>query len=78
MGRLGFQVSVVEETAERVVLSTPTCPLRPLVAAHPDAAEVDAAMWAGLVAEAVGSPAIDVTDVRCETAGCLDGRGPVG
>jgi len=74
VGRLGFQVSVVEETAERIVLSTPTCPLRPLVAAHPEAAEADAAMWASLVAEAVGSSGAE--HVRCETAGCLDGRGP--
>jgi predicted ArsR family transcriptional regulator len=74
VGRLGFQVSVVETGPERVVLSTPTCPLRPLVAAHPEATEVDAAMWAGLVEGAFGG--VRAQDVRCETAGCFDGRGP--
>jgi predicted ArsR family transcriptional regulator len=72
-GKLGFQVSAVEVTADRIVLSTPTCPLRPVVSAHPEAAEVDAAMWAELVRHALGR---DAEDVRCETAGCLDGRGP--
>lgn len=41
---------------------TPTCPLRPLVAARPELAELDEGMWGGLV----GGRA------RCTVEGCLD------
>jgi predicted ArsR family transcriptional regulator len=71
IGDLGFQLSVVEVTNDRAILDTPTCPLRPLVAAHPEAGTVDAAMWSALVREALGRPA--AATVRCETAGCRDG-----
>jgi hypothetical protein len=69
---LGFQASVVEVGREHAVLATRTCPLRPLVAKRPDAAEVDRGMWSGLVAAAIDG-AGDAA-VECETADCLDGH----
>lgn len=68
VGRLGFQASVEEVTADGAVLATPTCPLRPLVRSHPEAAEIDRGMWSGLVARAAGAP---VGRVECETQDCL-------
>src|SRR5205085_9744863 len=66
---LGFQASVVEVGERDVVISTPTCPLRPLVRARPEAAEIDRGMWAGLAAEALDG--IEVESVDCETQDCL-------
>jgi len=54
---LGFQASV-----EDGVIATPTCPLRPLVVAHPNLAPIDEGMWAGLA----GGHA------TCKATGCLD------
>ena len=62
LGQLGFQATVEEASAERVTITTPTCPLRPLVVANPEAAAIDRAMWA----ELVGADS-------CETCDCLDG-----
>ena len=59
--RLGFQAA-----HEDGVLVTPTCPLRPLVAAQPQLAALDAGMWSGLV----GGRA------RCTVEGCLDPDAP--
>jgi len=59
--RLGFQA-----TREDDVIVTPTCPLRPLVAAQPTLAAVDEGMWAGLV----GGQA------TCAIEGCLDPTAP--
>jgi predicted ArsR family transcriptional regulator len=67
--RLGYQVSVVELDDQHAVLRTPTCPLRPLVRAHPEAARLDAGMWGGLAALAL--PGLQ-TAVRC--ADCADGN----
>jgi predicted ArsR family transcriptional regulator len=67
LGALGFQASVESVDAERAVLVTPTCPLRPLVVASPSARELDQGMWRGLVGEALR----DSGDVRCETNDCL-------
>jgi predicted ArsR family transcriptional regulator len=67
---LGYQASVVEVTAAGAVIATPTCPLRPLVRAHPEAAEIDRGMWAGLAASALAGT--EVTDVSCETRDCLE------
>ncbi|MDE3024219.1 MAG: hypothetical protein KGI93_01485, partial [Acidobacteriota bacterium] len=55
--RLGFQVA-----EEGGALLTPTCPLRPLVAARPGLAALDEGMWSGLA----GGRA------RCTAEGCLD------
>jgi predicted ArsR family transcriptional regulator len=67
VGRLGYQASVAEVAGARAVLSTATCPLRPLVRAHPKLAELDRSMWAALVGEA-----LDGADIVCETHRCLD------
>jgi predicted ArsR family transcriptional regulator len=54
---LGFQAA--HENGEIV---TPTCPLRPLVAAEPELAALDRGMWSGLIGG----------EVSCTTEGCLD------
>ena len=72
LGGLGFQASVESVEANRAVLVTPTCPLRPLVMAAPTAREVDQGMWRGLVEEALRRPA----EARCETHDCLSGDAP--
>jgi predicted ArsR family transcriptional regulator len=59
--RLGFQA-----TREGDVIVTPTCPLRPLVAAQPRIATLDEGMWTGLV----GGRA------SCTVEGCLDATSP--
>ena len=59
--RLGFQAA--HEDGEIV---TPTCPLRPLVVAHPRLAGMDEGMWRGLV----GGRA------TCTVNGCLDATSP--
>ena len=59
--RLGFQA-----TCEDDVIVTPTCPLRPLVAAQPQIAALDEGMWTGLV----GGRA------SCTVEGCLDPTSP--
>jgi len=70
LGRLGYQATLVEARAGLAVLQTPTCPLRPLVRAHPDATELDRGMWSGLTSVAL--PAIGTRAV-CED--CADGDG---
>jgi predicted ArsR family transcriptional regulator len=67
---LGFQASLRELDGDTAVIATPTCPLRPLVAARPEAAEIDRGMWAGLVERGVRG--IRAEHVACETADCLD------
>ena len=66
---LGYQAAVDEVTGDRAVIATPTCPLRPLVRARADAADVDRGMWAALAARAVSG--VDVSQVECETHDCL-------
>jgi predicted ArsR family transcriptional regulator len=72
VGRLGYQASVEEVTADGAVIATPTCPLRPLVRTRPEAAEIDRGMWSGLVAHASGAR---VAGVKCETQNCLADHG---
>ena len=67
---LGYQAAVTEVTENGAVIATPTCPLRPLVRAHPEAAEIDRGMWAGLAATALAGS--EVVDVSCETRDCLE------
>jgi predicted ArsR family transcriptional regulator len=67
--RLGYQAAVEEADEHGAVITTPTCPLRPLVAARPEAAEIDRGMWAGLAACALRDA--DVAEVTCETRDCL-------
>ncbi len=70
LGDLGYQVSVVDASLEHAVLATPTCPLRPLIRAHPGATELDRGMWSGLVTR--GLAGVQAGDVVCQTRGCLD------
>jgi predicted ArsR family transcriptional regulator len=67
---LGFQASLVEVDGDTAVIATPTCPLRPLVMARPEAAEIDRGMWAGLVERCLRG--VHAEDVACETANCLE------
>jgi predicted ArsR family transcriptional regulator len=67
VGRLGYQASVERVFADGAVVATPTCPLRPLVRALPEASEIDRGLWAGLTAAALGVP---VEGVACETCEC--------
>ena len=46
--RLGYQASLEHADEHGAVIATPTCPLRPLVRARPEAVEIDRGMWAGL------------------------------
>jgi predicted ArsR family transcriptional regulator len=66
---LGYQASVDEIREDGAVIATPTCPLRPLVRARPDAAEIDRGMWQGLAAHALEGVTVD--RVQCETRDCL-------
>jgi predicted ArsR family transcriptional regulator len=68
LGGLGYQASVAEVSGERAVITTATCPLRPLVRAHPGLATVDRGMWAALVARALEG--IDVGQIVCDTPAC--------
>jgi predicted ArsR family transcriptional regulator len=68
--RLGYQASVVEASATNALLRTPTCPLRPLVAARPEAAGLDCGMWAGLMASSLEG--VDASAVGCRGEHCLD------
>jgi predicted ArsR family transcriptional regulator len=70
LGRLGFQASVEEVGEDSVVFATPTCPLRPLVVARPELAEVDRGMWCGLLEAAVDG--VDAAEITCATRDCLD------
>jgi hypothetical protein len=67
---LGYQASVVEVSDRGAVIATPTCPLRPLVRSHPETAEIDRGMWAGLAAAALAGH--EVGEVLCETRDCFD------
>jgi hypothetical protein len=67
---LGFQAAVERIDGDTAVISTPTCPLRPLVAERADAAEIDRGMWAGLVER--GLRGGRAAAVECETHSCLE------
>lgn len=66
---LGFQTTLAEVTADGAVIETPTCPLRPLVRARPDAVEIDRGMWEGLAGRALEG--FEAATVECETRDCL-------
>jgi predicted ArsR family transcriptional regulator len=67
---LGFQATLEEIDGDTALIATPTCPLRPLLAEHPEAAHIDRGMWAGLVERGVRS--VRAEAVECETHACLD------
>ena len=68
LGGLGYQASIAEVAGEWAVITTATCPLRPLVRAHPELATLDRGMWAALVARAVEG--INVDQIVCDTPRC--------
>ena len=68
LGDLGYQASVAELSGERAVITTATCPLRPLVRAHPELAELDRGMWGALVERALAGA--DVGGIVCDTRNC--------
>jgi predicted ArsR family transcriptional regulator len=68
--RLGYQASLERADERGAVIATPTCPLRPLVRAQPEAVEIDRGMWAGLASAALEG--VEVGRVRCETRDCFD------
>jgi predicted ArsR family transcriptional regulator len=66
---LGYQASIESIDVSTAVLSTPTCPLRPLVRMHAEAAAIDRGMWAGLASRALGGGEAEAA--HCETHDCL-------
>lgn len=70
---LGFHATLDRIDGGIVVVGTPTCPLRPLVTKHPEAAVIDRGMWAGLVES--GIRGVRAGSVECETHSCLEGQG---
>jgi predicted ArsR family transcriptional regulator len=68
---LGYHAALERVDGETAVISTPTCPLRPLVTEHPEAALIDRGMWAGLVERGIRGAQAEAVD--CETHTCLDG-----
>jgi predicted ArsR family transcriptional regulator len=66
---LGYQATLETADENHAVIATPTCPLRPLVRAKPEAAEVDRGMWAGLASQALSGARVQ--HVECETRDCL-------
>jgi predicted ArsR family transcriptional regulator len=67
---LGFHAALERVDGDTAVISTPTCPLRPLVVERLEAAEVDRGMWAALVERGVRD--VLAEDVTCETHTCLE------
>jgi predicted ArsR family transcriptional regulator len=70
LGEIGFQARLEHLEDGRAEIVTPTCPLRPLVVANPAVAEVDHALWRGLVAAAIDD--VRVEDVACQTHDCVE------
>jgi hypothetical protein len=71
LGKLGFQATVSEVGEDSVTITTPTCPLRPLVMSSPKTAAIDRGMWMGLVGAYLRRRRCSIT---CETQDCLDGK----
>ena len=70
--RAGFQAAVVDAGDEEGLISTATCPLRPLVRASARGRELDHGLWEGLIARLFSPPA----KVVCETSRCHDNAEP--
>jgi predicted ArsR family transcriptional regulator len=68
MRRLGYQASVAELTDVDGIIRTPTCPLRPLLRAQPDLAELDRGMWEALLARALRGATVD--GISCDMRLC--------
>ena len=74
LGSLGFQVSVVSLEERSAELSSPTCPLRPLVAKCPGTNRIDQGMWAGLLESGVRG--LSASQILCETPRCQSSDQP--
>ena len=70
LGAVGFQARLEHLEDGHAEIVTPTCPLRPLVVANSAVAEIDHALWRGLIAAAVDD--LEVEDVGCVTHDCLE------
>jgi predicted ArsR family transcriptional regulator len=68
---LGFHAALDRVDGDTAVISTPTCPLRPLVTQRPEAAAIDCGMWSGLVERGMRGAVAEAVD--CEARSCLDG-----
>jgi predicted ArsR family transcriptional regulator len=68
LGSLGYQASVTEVSGNRALITTATCPLRPVVRADPELAELDRGMWTALVAQALEGSSVD--EIVCDTPSC--------
>ncbi len=71
---LGFNATLDRLEGKTAFITTPICPLRPLVVERVDAVHIDRGMWAGLVERGVAR--LRAEWVRCETDSCLDGSAP--
>jgi predicted ArsR family transcriptional regulator len=69
LGRLGFHAAVESVGPGHAVLVSATCPLRPLVVHHPEAAAIDEGMWRGLTGLVLGERA--GLGMTCSTQNCL-------
>ena len=67
-GKLGYQAAVAELTGERAVITTATCPLRPLIRTQPGLTELDRGMWEAFVARAFEGT--DIHQIHCDTPDC--------
>jgi hypothetical protein len=70
MRSLGYQASLESVDRNGAVIASPTCPLRPLVRARPEAVEIDRGMWTGLASCALAG--VEAHAVSCETRDCFD------
>jgi predicted ArsR family transcriptional regulator len=67
---LGFNAVLDRVEGDTAVITTPTCPLRPLVLERPEVAHVDRGMWAGLVERGLRGARAETVD--CESHSCLE------
>jgi predicted ArsR family transcriptional regulator len=70
LGRLGFHAAVEAASPDSAAIVSATCPLRPLIVEHPEAAAIDQGMWRGLIA--LATAAGDRATVTCSTHDCLE------
>ena len=67
---LGYQASLESIDRNSAVIASPTCPLRPLVRARPEAVDLDCGMWTGLASCSLAG--VEARAVSCETRDCSD------
>ena len=67
LGSLGFHASLESVSAGDALITTATCPLRPLIVAYAEARALDQGMWSGLA-----RTVLPTATIGCETGSCLD------